>query len=323
MPGAGLISGIRQTDTQEWGGRPDTKAAGHRGSGQTGREMRSPTLERAVQRQLEAAGCVAADEEAEEMVGRAADRSVLEAWVERRRQGEPLAWIVGAVTFCGLDVAIGAGVYVPRTQSEELARRAGRLLPAGGRAADLCCGSGAVARYLLSAVRGAEVVGADIDPRAAGWARRNGVPAVACDLGAALQPGAFDVVTVVAPYVPTGSIRFLPADVQRFEPRRALDGGPDGLDVLRRVVATAARLLRPHGWLVAEVGGEQDRELVPTLEQAGFGPIEVWHDDEGDLRGLAAPRAVPGGTSRRRGPSVGALASGWTAPGWTALVRNK
>ena len=77
-----------------------------------------------------------------------------------------------------------------------------------------------------------------------------------------LRPGAFDLVTAVAPYVPTGALRLLPADVQRYEPRRALDGGTDGLDLVRRVVEAAARLLRPGGWLLVEVGGDQDAALA-------------------------------------------------------------
>lgn len=246
-----------------------------------------------LQQRLEAAGCVAADEEAEDMIGRAPDRATLDSWVERRTSGEPLAWIVGCMTFCGLEVAVDAGIYVPRAQTEELARRAGRLLPAGGRAADLCCGVGAVACYLRSAGVGAAVVGTDIDPRAARCARRNGIPVVTCDLGASLRPATFDLVTAVAPYVPTGGIRFLPADVQRFEPRLALDGGPDGLAVVRRVVAAAAGLLRPGGWLVTEIGGDQDRGLAPALDAAGFSPAELWRDEDGDLRGAAARLVDP------------------------------
>jgi release factor glutamine methyltransferase len=92
----------------------------------------------------------------------------------------------------------------------------------------------------------------------------------------------------VAPYVPTGDIRLLPADVQRYEPRLALDGGNDGLDLVRRIVGAAARLLRPGGWLLVELGGDQDRALSPTLATHGFDFAEAWFDEDGDLRGLAA-----------------------------------
>jgi release factor glutamine methyltransferase len=239
---------------------------------------------------LVAAGCVAADEEAEELVGTAPDNSTLEAWLKRREHGEPLAWITGTTQFCGRALKVDRGVYVPRTQSEELARRAADMMPPeGGWAADLCTGSGAVAVHLL-AEAGAKVVGVDNDMRAVACARRNGVAAVVGDLSQPLRPGVFHVVTAVAPYVPTGEMRFLPADVQRYEPPAALDGGPDGLRTLRRLVDAASSLLRPGGWLLTEVGGDQDAALTPTLRASGFGEVTTWSDEDGDLRGLAVPR---------------------------------
>ena len=96
------------------------------------------------------------------------------------------------------------------------------------------------------------------------------------------------MVTAVAPYVPTGELRLLPADVRRYEPRIALDGGEDGLAVVRRVVSAGARLLRGGGWLLLEIGGDQDRELTPTLDANGFTSIDPWFDEDGDLRGVAA-----------------------------------
>jgi release factor glutamine methyltransferase len=240
---------------------------------------------------LRGAGCVAAEEEADELVGTAPDSDVLRAWLERREQGEPLAWVTGTARFCGRTVKVDRGVYVPRRQSEQLARRAAALLPAnGGLAADLCTGSGAIAVHLSAEVTGAIVVGVDNDWRAVLCARRNGVAACVGDLHRPLRPQVFDVVTAVAPYVPTGDLHFLPADVQRYEPRSALDGGPDGLSVLRRVVEAAALLLRPGGWLLAELGGDEDEALVPVLTAAGFESEGTWFDEDGDLRGLAAQR---------------------------------
>jgi release factor glutamine methyltransferase len=251
--------------------------------------MAGPRLSKAdLSRRLAIAGCVAADEEAVELLAAAPDPATLEAWVRRREQGEPLAWLTGTCRFGDVAVVVDRGVYVPRPQSEELARRAGALLTAGGRAADLCTGSGAVARHLMAEVPTATVVGVDADRRAARCARRNGVAVVVDDLGAALRTGAFDVVTAVAPYVPTAELRLLPVDVQRYEPRHALDGGPDGLDLVRRVVLAAERLLRRGGWVLLELGGEQDALLGPALDASGFGPPEAWVDEDGDLRGLAA-----------------------------------
>ena len=262
-----------------------------------------------VEGRLVAAGCVAADEEAEELIGAAPDRRTLEDWVARRERGEPLAWIVGVAPFCGQLLVVERGVFVPRPQSEELARRGAELLRVTGRAADLCTGSGAIARHLVARVPTATVVGVDIDRCAVACARRNGVTAVLGDLAGGLGSEAFDVVTAVAPYVPTSALGLLPADVRRYEPPRALDGGDDGLDLVRRVVWGAARVLRREGWLLLEVGGEQDRALAPVLEEAGFAAWVTWLDDEGSLRGLAARkqgavRRTGRGRSRPRRPKA-------------------
>lgn len=238
---------------------------------------------------LTAAGCVAAAEEAGELTAAAPDAGTLEMWIRRRERGEPLAWIVGTTQFCGRALRVDRGVYVPRPQSEGLARRAAALLPGrGGRAADLCTGTGAIAAHLMAEVPAATVVGIDVDERAALCARRNGVATVIADLGEPLRDDRFDVVTAVAPYVPTDALGLLPADVQRYEPRLALDGGDDGLALVRRIVVTAARVLRRGGWLLTEVGAEQDQALTAALAASGFSSVTPWFDEEGDLRGVAA-----------------------------------
>ncbi len=130
---------------------------------------------------LIAAGCLAAEEEAEELMAAARDGAALEASVSRREAGEPLAWITGTMRFCGRTVRVDPGVYVPRMQTEELAARGAELMAARGRtsrAVDLCTGSGAVAVHLMASVPGASVVAVDSDRLAADCARRNGVPAV-------------------------------------------------------------------------------------------------------------------------------------------------
>jgi len=245
------------------------------------------STDRVVER-LAAAGCIAPEEEARELRAGAPDDRTLEEWLRRREHGEPLAWITGATTFCGRRIHVDPGVYVPRLQSEELARRAAAFLPDGGRAVDLCTGCGAIAVTMSSERPSAAVIGVDVDPLAVANARRNGVDAVRADLGDALPPNAFDVVTCVAPYVPTAALRLLPSDVIRYEPSLALDGGADGLVVLRRIVVSAARVLRPGGGLLVEVGGSQDDELSSALGDSGFGNVETWADEAGDLRGLAA-----------------------------------
>jgi release factor glutamine methyltransferase len=262
----------------------------------TGDELLDAVVDRLV-----AAGCVAAEEEAADYVAAAPDEATLEAWLRRREQGEPPAWITGTMDFCGRPLRVAPGLYVPRAQTEELARRAAALLPTYGRAVDLCTGTGAVAAHLRAEVPTASVVGVDLDGRAAACARRNGVPAVVADLAALpLRGGGLDLVTAVAPYVPSGDLRLLPADVQRYEPRVALDGGADGLDLVRRVVVAAGRLLRPGGWLLAEVGGHQDVALAPELVAAGFDRVTPWWDEDGDLRGIAARAGDTGGWTSER-----------------------
>ncbi len=242
-----------------------------------------------VTKRLVAAGCVAAAEEAALFMTAAPDAATLDAWLCRRELGEPPGWITGQVRFSERVLQLLPGVYVPRAQSEELARRAAALLPERGRVVDICTGAGAIAAHLKAEVPTALVIGVDIDARAAACARRNGVLTVVADAAEPIRGDAtFDIVTAVTPYVPTDDIRLLPADVQRHEPHRALDGGADGLTVVRRVIAAASRLLRPGGWLLIEVGGDQDRSLAPTFAANGFDNVTVWRDTDGDVRGVAS-----------------------------------
>jgi release factor glutamine methyltransferase len=238
-----------------------------------------------VVERLRRAGCVAAEEEAAELCRAAdGDTQVLDALLARRERGEPLAWVVGSIDFGGRRILVDAGVYVPRAHTAALAARALALLAPGERAADLCTGSGAVA-----AILGA--IGVDLDPLAVACARRNGVPAVVADVAAVpFAAGAFDVVTAVAPYVPSAARLLLPADVQAFEPPIALDGGVDGLAVVAVVIRSAARLLRSGGWLLIEIGAGHGNPVAQQLTAAGFTSIATWADDDGDLRGIRARR---------------------------------
>jgi release factor glutamine methyltransferase len=225
---------------------------------------------------------------------------VLADLVERRRWGEPLAWITGRVDFDGLDVSVRPGVYVPRWQSIELARRAAARLPAGGVAVDLCTGSGALALALMRARPEAWVVATDLDPHATACARANGVDAYEGDLFAPLPRGlvgAVDVVVAVVPYVPTPALALLPRDTLEFEDVAHYDGGTDGTDVLRRVVAEAPGWLRPGGALLLEIGGNQAETLQPLLEDAGYTGVVTWTDEDGDVRGVEATCGAGGATT--------------------------
>jgi release factor glutamine methyltransferase len=248
-----------------------------------------PGVHSTVAQRLSWAGCLAADEEAGEMLADGPDAATLEARIRRREQGEPLAWITGFQMFCGRRVRVGHGVYEPRPQSEELARRAAGVLAAtGGPAADLCTGSGAVAHHLMVVAPKVAVVATDLDARAVACAQSNGVLTVQADLADPFRDGAFRLVTAVAPYVPTAALGLLPPDVRRYEPRPALDGGRDGLEIVRRVITSAQRVLRPGGWLFLEIGGDQGPEAASILASSGWSDISTWTDEERDLRGLSA-----------------------------------
>lgn len=238
------------------------------------------------------AGFVAADEEAAELLDCAGgDAEVLDALVARRLTGEPLAWITGTVTFCGIEVRVAPGVYVPRWHSEPLARRAASRLPPDGVAVDLCTGTGAVARVLREARPSARVVGTDIDERAVACARSNGVEAHVGDLFAPVPDelrGRVDVVVGIVPYVPTAGLEYLQRDTLTFESSRSYDGGPDGMALVRRAVHDAGAFLRPGGTILLEVGADQPDLLAADLAGAGYGPVGVLTDEDGDVRGVEA-----------------------------------
>jgi release factor glutamine methyltransferase len=241
---------------------------------------------------LAAVGFVAAEAEAGELLARAAgDGELLESLVGRRLTGEPLAWITGSVPFCGVEIRVDPGVYVPRPQSEPLARRAVERLPPNGAAIDLCTGSGAIAKVLGTMRPGARVVASEIDERAVASAAANGVEVFHGDLFAPLPGrlvGTVDVIVGVVPYVPTSELSLLQRDTFAFESRRSYDGGRDGTEILRRVLRESPRFLRHGGALLLEVGGAQYDALADDLARLGFVDVTVLIEDEGDRRGIEA-----------------------------------
>jgi release factor glutamine methyltransferase len=239
---------------------------------------------------LARAGCVAADEEAAELLAAAAgERSTLLSLVHRRLRGEPLAWVTGQASFGEVVISVAPGTYVPRWQSLELAARAAARLPEGGRAIDLCTGSGAIAAALQLRRRSAHIVGTDVDPNAVACARDNGVDAVRGDLFGPVPrefEGYTDVVVAVVPYVPTSALEYLPHDARSYEVPWHYHGGSDGTDVLRRVIADAPKFLRPGGALLLELGGEQADLVRAQMDELGYAESEVWYDEDGDVRGV-------------------------------------
>jgi release factor glutamine methyltransferase len=180
---------------------------------------------------------------------------------------------------------------VPRWHTELLARRAVELLTGDGAAVDLCTGTGAIARTLSAAHPGARVMATDTDGRAVACARANGVEAYCGDLFLPL-PGALDgqldLVVGVVPYVPTPALALLQRDTLTFESPLSYDGGPDGTDILRRVLTESPQYLRPGGRVLVELGGEEADALRGDLSRLGYADVAVLLDDDDDVRGLQA-----------------------------------
>jgi release factor glutamine methyltransferase len=244
---------------------------------------------------ISGAGFVAAEEEADQLLACAAgDVELLASLVGRRLTGEPLAWITGSASFCGLEIRVDPGVYVPRRQSEPLARRAVERLPTNGAAIDLCTGAGAIAKTLITEHPGARVVASDVDERAVACATANGAEVYLGDLFAPLPrtlEGRVDVVVGVVPYVPTLALPLLQRDTFAFESPLSYDGGRDGTEILRRVLTESPRFLRRGGALLLELGGEQADALGDDLARLGYVDVSVLVDEDGDVRGIEATLA--------------------------------
>ena len=244
--------------------------------------------ESAVVDRLRAAGCVFAEDEARLLMAAADAPAELTALVARRVSGEPLEHVLGWVEFCGLRIAVDPGVFVPRRRTEVLVREAAVLARPGAVVVDLCCGSGALGVALASLVERVELHAADLDPAAVACAGRN-VGAVggrvhAGDLFEALPAelrGRVDVLLANVPYVPSEGISSMPREAREHEPRGALDGGPDGLDVARRVAAAAPDWLGPGGSLLFETGESQGTAAVAVVTGSGLRARVVSDDDRG------------------------------------------
>ena len=244
----------------------------------------SGTPDAALVRELRAAGCVFAEEEARLLVSAARDAADLARLVARRVAGAPLEQVVGWAEFCGLRIAVAPGVFVPRRRTALVVRESAALAAPGSVVVDLCCGTGAVGAALAAAVPGIDLHAADVDPAAVRCARRNlpGVPVHEGDLFAALPAGLrgrVRVLTANVPYVPTPAVALLPPEARDHEPRAALDGGADGLAVARRVVEGATRWLAPGGGVLFECGEAQVPAAVDVVTSAGLRARPVTDDD--------------------------------------------
>jgi release factor glutamine methyltransferase len=216
----------------------------------------------------------------------------------------PLEQVLGWAEFCGLRIAVEPGVFAPRRRSEFLAAQAillarGNPAPSRRVVVDLCCGSGAVAAAVAAAVPQADLHAVDIDPAAVRCARRN-LTAAGGQVyqGDLYQPlprtlrGRVDVLIANAPYVPTAEVGLLPAEARSYEPRTALDGGADGLVILRRVAAAALRWLAPGGHLLVETSERQASRMASIAARHGLRPRVV---SSGELAATVVVGRAAGG----------------------------
>jgi release factor glutamine methyltransferase len=268
----------------------------------------SPSTRSVIVTRLRAAGCVFAEDEAQLLISAAQTPTDLTAMVGQRAAGLPLEHVLGWAEFCALRIAVDPGVFVPRRRTEFLVREAAALarqvadpaavarLVASPAArvidapqavvVDLCCGSGAVGAALAAALDRVELHSVDLDPAAVRCARRNVAAAggrvyegdLYEPLPATLR-GRVNVLVANAPYVPTEAIELMPPEARLHEPRMALDGGADGLEVQRRMAAAASHWLAPGAHLLVETSERQAPQTLETFTRNGLIPRSASSDE--------------------------------------------
>lgn len=230
------------------------------------------------------------------------EEAAIAALAERRLTGEPVARILGWKEFWSLPLRVDASTLVPRPETETVVEAALAAVDAGGprnrplRVADLGTGSGAILLALLRELRNAVGVGTDVSVAALSVARDNArrlgldrAQFLACDIAAALH-GPFDLIVSNPPYIASHEIAALAPDVRDFDPRCALDGGPDGLKFYRSIAAAVPPLLAPGGALVVELGSGQLQAVAALFAAQGLAPLPPRYDLGGVPRALVAKK---------------------------------
>lgn len=217
-----------------------------------------------------------------------AELAQLRELVKRRRSREPIAYLRGTREFYGLSFKVDPRVLIPRPDTEALVETAlarSAHVSLSLRLLDLCTGSGCVAIAIARQRPTGKVTATDISPEALSVARENAyrlgaynVAFAEGDLFAAAPPGRFDVITANPPYIASGEIPELMADVRDFEPRLALDGGADGLDLVRRILDGAPDRLEKDGVLAMEIGAGEAAATRDAFEERGWRAIETARD---------------------------------------------
>lgn len=225
--------------------------------------------------------------EAHWIVEEAPDPSAALELAKRRSKGEPLQYLLGSAHFRRIVLSVGPGVFIPRPETELLVDKALDVLPQSGSLVDLGTGSGAIALSIAAERPDATVYATEADPGAFPWAIRNrddlglDVQIFEGDLFEALPgvlTGKLDVVVSNPPYVSTSRREILPVDVRNHEPERALYGGRDGMLVTTRLATDAREWLKPGGWLVLEMGTEQQQDMMTLLTGLEYDEIAIGID---------------------------------------------
>jgi release factor glutamine methyltransferase len=206
----------------------------------------------------------------------ASELAACRALVGRRARREPLQYLLGSQDFCGLDFEVSPGVLIPRHDTETLVQEAVKRCPARAAILDIGVGSGCIAVALAKFCTDAQVYGVDPSSKALELAQRNadrhGVT-VTLFQGSLFEPFKglkFDLIVSNPPYIPTAEIAGLQPEVRDYEPREALDGGPDGLDFYRSIIPAAPSCLEKDGWLLLEVGIGAAPDVLEIFEATGL-----------------------------------------------------
>ena len=203
----------------------------------------------------------------------------LRAALARRLANEPLQYISGTAYFRFLKLKVGLGCLIPRPETELLAEMAMEAAPEGGLVCEIGAGSGALGLSIAYERTDLKVFASELSPEAFAWASRNAaalaLPNYSLRAGDMLSPFEndrfrFDAIVANLPYIPSAIMHSLPKDVGGHEPSFALDGGPDGLDPVRRAIVDAPRFLKPGGLLALEIGEEQGEATARLFASSAF-----------------------------------------------------